>query len=181
MPRDQSSTYNASSSSPQKSDSDANRRATCSTCGATVKRSSDLPRHMLTHAKNKEEFMFQCPFPECAHKTLQRSNLETHIRIQCAWIILIHLPCRLLTGYFISWTELVPMLDPFSAQPLCRMGPDASSRLLTRPLYTAIRSVTRHRTDNEHGWSFWAAGAYCTWVMIQESQAYSCIAHVFRP
>ncbi|KAJ7342606.1 hypothetical protein DFH08DRAFT_874603 [Mycena albidolilacea] len=77
MPREDS-TY---TSSPPKPDQDPNRRATCTTCGLTVKRPSDLPRHMLLHAKNKEDFMFQCPFPECGHKTLQKSNLETHIRI----------------------------------------------------------------------------------------------------
>ncbi|KAJ6473156.1 hypothetical protein C8R45DRAFT_407897 [Mycena sanguinolenta] len=55
--------------------------ATCATCGITLTRAADLPRHNLTHAKDKEKFMFQCPFPECGHKTLQRSNLETHIRI----------------------------------------------------------------------------------------------------
>ncbi|KAJ7213256.1 hypothetical protein C8J57DRAFT_1397745 [Mycena rebaudengoi] len=59
-------------------------RAQCPTCGTTVKRTGDLPRHMLTHAKNKEELMFQCPVPECGHRTLQRSNLETHIRTHTA-------------------------------------------------------------------------------------------------
>ncbi|KAJ7015770.1 hypothetical protein C8F04DRAFT_1171744, partial [Mycena alexandri] len=73
--------YAAGSSTHPGQESDSNRRATCTTCGATMKRPSDLPRHTLLHAKNKEEYMFQCPFPECGHKTLQRSNLETHIRI----------------------------------------------------------------------------------------------------
>ncbi|KAJ7983142.1 hypothetical protein DFH06DRAFT_1467017 [Mycena polygramma] len=79
MPRE-NQTYGGGPSAPPKSDTDPNRRATCNTCGTTVKRASDLSRHMLTHAKNKEELMFQCPFPDCGHKTLQRSNLETHIR-----------------------------------------------------------------------------------------------------
>ncbi|KAJ7124499.1 hypothetical protein C8R44DRAFT_783592 [Mycena epipterygia] len=93
MPRDKPMSA-AGPSSPPKPEPDAHRRATCSTCGITVTRTSDLPRHMLTHAKNKEDFMFQCPFPDCGHKTLQRSNLETHIRIhtnarplQCAVIL----------------------------------------------------------------------------------------------
>ncbi|KAJ7196980.1 hypothetical protein GGX14DRAFT_472434, partial [Mycena pura] len=83
MPRDNPAHhYAAGPSSPgQKSEPDATRRATCPTCGITVGRNSDLPRHMLTHKKNKEDFMYQCPFPECGHKTLQKSNLETHIRI----------------------------------------------------------------------------------------------------
>ncbi|KAJ7071723.1 hypothetical protein B0H15DRAFT_88425 [Mycena belliarum] len=85
MPRDHPTSSAGPSSS--KSEPDAIRRATCTTCGVTVKRPSDLPRHMLTHAKNKEELMFQCPFPECGHKTLQRSNLETHIRIQCVCLV----------------------------------------------------------------------------------------------
>ncbi|KAJ6544321.1 hypothetical protein B0H19DRAFT_1170352 [Mycena capillaripes] len=80
MPRE-NAIYGAGPSPPPNPDPDATRRSTCTTCGITVKRASDLPRHMLTHAKNKEEFMFQCPFPECGHRTLQRSNLETHIRI----------------------------------------------------------------------------------------------------
>ncbi|KAJ7775691.1 hypothetical protein DFH07DRAFT_88232 [Mycena maculata] len=81
MPRDHQTNAATSTSSQQRSELDSIRRTTCTTCGTTVKRPSDLPRHMLTHAKNKEDFMFQCPFPECSHKTLQRSNLETHIRI----------------------------------------------------------------------------------------------------
>ncbi|KAJ6615467.1 hypothetical protein B0H10DRAFT_2220313 [Mycena sp. CBHHK59/15] len=78
MPRERSTS--ATASSPV-SETEPSKRVTCATCGATVKRSSDLPRHMLTHAKNKEDLMFQCPIPECGHRTLQRSNLETHIRI----------------------------------------------------------------------------------------------------
>ncbi|KAK7053738.1 transcriptional repressor CTCF-like protein [Favolaschia claudopus] len=71
-------TLNASTS--RRSETDTTRR-TCATCGIILARSSDLPRHMLTHAKNKEDLMYGCPFPECGHKTLQKSNLETHIRI----------------------------------------------------------------------------------------------------
>ncbi|KAJ7771785.1 hypothetical protein B0H16DRAFT_195854 [Mycena metata] len=54
--------------------------ATCDQCGASMRRVADLPRHMLLHAKNKEEFMFTCPVVGCTHQTLQRSNLDTHIR-----------------------------------------------------------------------------------------------------
>ncbi|KAJ6488661.1 hypothetical protein C8R47DRAFT_1215873 [Mycena vitilis] len=53
---------------------------TCEHCGASVKRPNDLPRHMLLHATNKEEFMFTCPVEGCGHSTLQKSNLNTHIR-----------------------------------------------------------------------------------------------------
>ncbi|KAJ7066472.1 hypothetical protein C8F01DRAFT_703056 [Mycena amicta] len=84
----------AGPSTPMKQDLDAQRRATCPTCGTTVGRASDLSRHMLTHKKNKEDFMYSCPFPDCGHKTLQKSNLETHIRIhtnyrplQCPYLL----------------------------------------------------------------------------------------------
>ncbi|KAF8173884.1 hypothetical protein K438DRAFT_1940138 [Mycena galopus ATCC 62051] len=63
-----------------KPDPEPSRGATCATCGITLTRAADLPRHEKTHASNKEDFMFQCPFPDCGHKTLQKSNLETHIR-----------------------------------------------------------------------------------------------------
>ncbi|KAJ7236725.1 hypothetical protein B0H12DRAFT_124002 [Mycena haematopus] len=53
---------------------------TCEHCGVTVKRPTDLPRHLLLHAANKEEFMYTCPIDGCSHQTLQRSNLNTHIR-----------------------------------------------------------------------------------------------------
>ncbi|KAJ7756821.1 hypothetical protein DFH07DRAFT_473597 [Mycena maculata] len=54
--------------------------ATCDQCGASMKRVSDLPRHMLLHAKNKDEHMYACPVEGCTHATLQKSNLATHIR-----------------------------------------------------------------------------------------------------
>ncbi|KAK7023880.1 hypothetical protein R3P38DRAFT_2954687 [Favolaschia claudopus] len=53
---------------------------TCSYCGRTVKRPTDLPRHELLHAPNKNEFMYACPVEGCHHQTLQKSNLSTHIR-----------------------------------------------------------------------------------------------------
>jgi hypothetical protein len=34
---------------------EASSNTTCEHCGATVKRPTDLPRHMLIHAPNKEE------------------------------------------------------------------------------------------------------------------------------
>ncbi|KAJ7445785.1 hypothetical protein B0H11DRAFT_402208 [Mycena galericulata] len=65
-------------STPQKTESGSS--ATCEHCGASMKRISDLRRHMLIHAKNKEEFMYTCPVEGCSHATLQKSNLATHIR-----------------------------------------------------------------------------------------------------
>ncbi|KAJ7093158.1 hypothetical protein C8R44DRAFT_399692 [Mycena epipterygia] len=67
-------------SSSTQSNPHAGSGATCEHCGACMKRNTDLPRHMLIHAKDKEEFMFACPIPGCTHKTLQKSNLATHIR-----------------------------------------------------------------------------------------------------
>ncbi|KAF7328722.1 Transcriptional repressor CTCF-like [Mycena venus] len=65
----------STSSQPSKPES-----TTCGQCGITVRRPADLPRHMLIHAPNKEEFMYTCPVEGCSHQTLQRSNLTTHIR-----------------------------------------------------------------------------------------------------
>ncbi|KAJ6500424.1 hypothetical protein C8R45DRAFT_67867 [Mycena sanguinolenta] len=70
------STSTRPSSKPEASSSNT----TCEHCGVTVKRPTDLPRHLLLHAANKEEFMYTCPVDGCSHQTLQRSNLNTHIR-----------------------------------------------------------------------------------------------------
>ncbi|KAJ7184190.1 hypothetical protein C8R46DRAFT_1208425 [Mycena filopes] len=69
-----------SSSTQPVNRTESSNSATCDQCGASMKRVADLPRHMLLHAKNKEEFMFTCPVAGCTHQTLQRSNLDTHIR-----------------------------------------------------------------------------------------------------
>ncbi|KAJ7702392.1 hypothetical protein B0H17DRAFT_1194879 [Mycena rosella] len=68
----------SSSTPPAKSESATG--AQCEFCGARMKRNNDLPRHMVLHAKNKEEFMYSCPVEGCTHQTLQKSNLATHIR-----------------------------------------------------------------------------------------------------
>ncbi|KAJ7871500.1 hypothetical protein B0H14DRAFT_217308 [Mycena olivaceomarginata] len=69
-----------STSAQAASKPEASSNTTCEHCGVTVKRPTDLPRHMLIHAPNKEEFMYTCPIEGCSHQTLQRSNLNTHIR-----------------------------------------------------------------------------------------------------
>ncbi|KIK39073.1 hypothetical protein CY34DRAFT_89894 [Suillus luteus UH-Slu-Lm8-n1] len=51
----------------------------CSICHTVISRKADFPRHMLTHASNKEELYLPCPIPGCCHRTLQKSNLQTHI------------------------------------------------------------------------------------------------------
>ncbi|KAG1832207.1 hypothetical protein EV424DRAFT_1313676, partial [Suillus variegatus] len=52
----------------------------CPVCHKTISRKADLPRHMRTHDEHKEALMHACPFPNCDYKTLQKSNLQTHIR-----------------------------------------------------------------------------------------------------
>ncbi|OAX41824.1 hypothetical protein K503DRAFT_767306 [Rhizopogon vinicolor AM-OR11-026] len=54
--------------------------ADCPVCHKTLSRKADLPRHMRTHDENKEALMHACPFPNCDFKTLQKSNVQTHIR-----------------------------------------------------------------------------------------------------
>ncbi|CAK5279133.1 unnamed protein product [Mycena citricolor] len=54
--------------------------ATCEICNVYLRRTTDLPRHMLLHSKDKESLMFRCPVEGCGHSTLQKSNLATHIR-----------------------------------------------------------------------------------------------------
>ncbi|KAG2059053.1 hypothetical protein BDR06DRAFT_1003685 [Suillus hirtellus] len=52
----------------------------CHICHRTISRKADLPRHMQTHDEHKEALMHACPFPDCNFKTLQKSNVQTHIR-----------------------------------------------------------------------------------------------------
>ncbi|KAG2043631.1 hypothetical protein BDR03DRAFT_978068 [Suillus americanus] len=52
----------------------------CPVCHKVISRKADLPRHMRTHDEHKEALMHACPFPDCDYKTLQKSNVQTHIR-----------------------------------------------------------------------------------------------------
>jgi uncharacterized Zn-finger protein len=73
----------------------------CNVCGKTISRKADLPRHLKTHATNKEELyvhrpriffrdatltdpnrMHACPYIGCTFKALQSSNLQTHLNVQ---------------------------------------------------------------------------------------------------
>ncbi|KAJ6547142.1 hypothetical protein B0H19DRAFT_1075076 [Mycena capillaripes] len=63
-----------SSSSQPKPQASSN--TTCEQCGASVKRPTDLPRHMLLHATNKEEFMFTCPVENSVRATFFANSLE---------------------------------------------------------------------------------------------------------
>ncbi|KAG2122923.1 hypothetical protein DEU56DRAFT_760201 [Suillus clintonianus] len=53
----------------------------CPSCSKIISRKEDLPRHLETHAQNKEDLMHPCTHPGCKFKTLQKSNLQTHQRI----------------------------------------------------------------------------------------------------
>ena len=71
----------------------------CLECGKVLSRASDVPRHMRCHDTAKfVSSMYliivinvmtriyrrlPCPLDGCNFKTLQKSNLETHIRTQC--------------------------------------------------------------------------------------------------
>ncbi|KAJ7096936.1 hypothetical protein C8R44DRAFT_889528 [Mycena epipterygia] len=51
-------------------------------CLWSYDRDNDLFRHSLTHMtpEEREKYMYVCEHPGCTHKTLQLSNMKTHIR-----------------------------------------------------------------------------------------------------
>ncbi|KAJ6493917.1 hypothetical protein C8R47DRAFT_393192 [Mycena vitilis] len=51
-------------------------------CTKSFARAHDRHRHSLTHMtpEEREKFMLPCPYEGCDHKTLQKSNMDTHIR-----------------------------------------------------------------------------------------------------
>lgn len=51
----------------------------CSICGKVVKYKSDVARHFIQHAPNVEDLKTRCPWPNCNYKTLQKSNVSTHM------------------------------------------------------------------------------------------------------
>ncbi|KAG1810550.1 uncharacterized protein BJ212DRAFT_1589609 [Suillus subaureus] len=52
----------------------------CPVCHRVISRKADLPRHMRIHAENKDALKHACPYDGCDYKTLQKSNVQTHIR-----------------------------------------------------------------------------------------------------
>ncbi|KAF9068373.1 hypothetical protein BDP27DRAFT_1421910 [Rhodocollybia butyracea] len=54
----------------------------CEVCGTKVARKGDLPRHMRRHlsAEDKASKSYACPYPECPYISLQKGNVDTHIR-----------------------------------------------------------------------------------------------------
>ncbi|KII85451.1 hypothetical protein PLICRDRAFT_700973 [Plicaturopsis crispa FD-325 SS-3] len=51
----------------------------CPTCQKHFSAKTDMTRHRQTHAPNKESLKTLCPFEGCSYKTLQRSNLLSHM------------------------------------------------------------------------------------------------------
>ncbi|KAJ7676786.1 hypothetical protein DFH06DRAFT_1428586 [Mycena polygramma] len=51
-------------------------------CTKSFARAHDRHRHSLTHMtpEERDKFMLHCPYAGCEHKTLQKSNMDTHIR-----------------------------------------------------------------------------------------------------
>ncbi|CAK5261892.1 unnamed protein product [Mycena citricolor] len=53
----------------------------CTECIKSFRRPSDLERHFIAKhlpAQERDKYMKYCTFPGCSHKSLQKSNLETH-------------------------------------------------------------------------------------------------------
>ncbi|KIK56449.1 hypothetical protein GYMLUDRAFT_820992 [Collybiopsis luxurians FD-317 M1] len=54
----------------------------CEVCGTRVARKGDIPRHMQSHlsAEEKASISYSCPYADCSYKSLQKVNVDTHIR-----------------------------------------------------------------------------------------------------
>ncbi|KAJ3875628.1 hypothetical protein F5051DRAFT_470241 [Lentinula edodes] len=54
----------------------------CEFCGARVARPCDLHRHMQKHLRGEERASrsFSCPYSNCDFQSLQKGNMDTHIR-----------------------------------------------------------------------------------------------------
>ncbi|KAG5650745.1 hypothetical protein H0H81_011176 [Sphagnurus paluster] len=52
----------------------------CTVCGAVIRHKADIPRHRRTHLEDKSALTFQCVYPGCQFKSLQKSNLKPHMR-----------------------------------------------------------------------------------------------------
>ncbi|KAG6377272.1 hypothetical protein JVT61DRAFT_15055 [Boletus reticuloceps] len=53
----------------------------CPTCGKTISRKCDLPRHMKIHMPDKEEQKLPCPYQGCPFRAFQKSALKTHLNV----------------------------------------------------------------------------------------------------
>ncbi|KIK56466.1 hypothetical protein GYMLUDRAFT_247958 [Collybiopsis luxurians FD-317 M1] len=54
----------------------------CDVCGTRVARKGDIPRHMQSHlsAEEKASISYFCPYEDCTYRSLQKVNVDTHIR-----------------------------------------------------------------------------------------------------
>ncbi|KIK43263.1 hypothetical protein CY34DRAFT_82123 [Suillus luteus UH-Slu-Lm8-n1] len=44
-----------------------------------MNRKADLDKHVRTHYKDNDAFIHTCPYANCTYKTIQKTNLQTHI------------------------------------------------------------------------------------------------------
>ncbi|KDQ51790.1 hypothetical protein JAAARDRAFT_62313 [Jaapia argillacea MUCL 33604] len=73
MPCERTSTTTKLTSAPGRKSIPAD----CDVCGKTIRRASDMPRHMKIHATNVDDLKYYCPI--CERGFLQKSNMNTHI------------------------------------------------------------------------------------------------------
>ncbi|KAJ7056841.1 hypothetical protein C8F01DRAFT_1233859 [Mycena amicta] len=87
MPRAQNKSKPTARRTPQavgKVPPDPPLYAKCPDCPWSFPRIADLERHAIQHLtpQERESMMLDCPYPDCQHRTLQQSNLRTHIRVK---------------------------------------------------------------------------------------------------
>ncbi|KLO06627.1 hypothetical protein SCHPADRAFT_895272 [Schizopora paradoxa] len=64
---------------PAKRSSTTRSRVQCGECDKSFCGTFELKRHAVLHSKDKSKHAHKCPFPDCGHAALQKSNLQTHI------------------------------------------------------------------------------------------------------
>ncbi|KAG2139043.1 hypothetical protein DEU56DRAFT_332969 [Suillus clintonianus] len=112
-----------------------NTSVACTVCDKVISRKADLPRHMRTHAEDKEALMHACPFPNCDHKTLQKSNMLTHIRTHTREFSKTcpHPGCAFATTDPGSLTRHRKVLHGYEPKARCRPGGKAARRSAAAP------------------------------------------------
>ncbi|KAG2123097.1 hypothetical protein DEU56DRAFT_66826 [Suillus clintonianus] len=112
-----------------------NTPVACTVCHKVISRKADLPRHMRTHDEHKEALMHACPFPNCDHKTLQKSNMLTHIRThtrECSKTCP-HPGCAYATTDPGSLTRHRKVLHGYEPKARCSPGGKAARRSAAAP------------------------------------------------
>ncbi|KAH8109121.1 hypothetical protein DFH11DRAFT_1747348 [Phellopilus nigrolimitatus] len=51
----------------------------CPECDRAFDRKHELNRHMMTHSSDVDALKMPCPYEGCSYRTLQKSNVKTHI------------------------------------------------------------------------------------------------------